>query len=129
MEKVVMKASRTDSGYCCACDLIPGWVVPIQAALTGSRIMCRKASTSTSRDEKKMAEAILPFLTGNMKWYMISMWQHCLIITVEYSRSLPCRQSQASTRSSSHTMPVASPRHVRSRLKKSRRGFAVLPKI
>lgn len=27
MEKVVVNVGRTDTGYCCACDLIPGWVV------------------------------------------------------------------------------------------------------
>lgn len=27
MEKVIIKAARTDNGYCCVCDLIPGWVV------------------------------------------------------------------------------------------------------
>lgn len=35
MEKVVMKASRTDSGYCCACDLIPGWVVAYTGGIDG----------------------------------------------------------------------------------------------
>lgn len=27
MEKVVVNVGRTDTGCCCACDLIPGWVV------------------------------------------------------------------------------------------------------
>ena len=27
MEKVVVNVGRTDTGYCCACALIPGWVV------------------------------------------------------------------------------------------------------
>lgn len=27
MEKVVMNVARTDTGYCCDCDLLPGWVV------------------------------------------------------------------------------------------------------
>lgn len=27
MEKVIMDTARTDTGYCCSCDLIPGWVV------------------------------------------------------------------------------------------------------
>ena len=30
-----MKASRTDSGYCCACDLIPGWVVAYIGGIDG----------------------------------------------------------------------------------------------
>lgn len=27
MEQVVMKTSYTSSGYCCMCDLLPGWTV------------------------------------------------------------------------------------------------------
>lgn len=27
MEKVVMNVARTENGYCCDCDLLPGWVV------------------------------------------------------------------------------------------------------
>lgn len=27
MEQAVMKTSYTDTGYCCACDLLPGWTV------------------------------------------------------------------------------------------------------
>ena len=27
MEQVVMKTSHTESGYCCSCDLLPGWTV------------------------------------------------------------------------------------------------------
>lgn len=27
MEQVIIKASRVETGYCCACDLLPGWVV------------------------------------------------------------------------------------------------------
>lgn len=27
MEKVIIKVSRVETGYCCACDLLPGWVV------------------------------------------------------------------------------------------------------
>ena len=27
MENVIIKAARTDKGYCCSCDIIPGWVV------------------------------------------------------------------------------------------------------
>ena len=30
-----MKASRTDSGYCCVCDLIPGWVVAYTGGIDG----------------------------------------------------------------------------------------------
>lgn len=35
MEKVMMKASRTDKGYCCACDLLPGWVVAYTGDMDG----------------------------------------------------------------------------------------------
>ena len=27
MEKVIMNVARTPTGYCCDCDLLPGWVV------------------------------------------------------------------------------------------------------
>lgn len=27
MEQVVMNVARTDTGYCCDCDLLPGWIV------------------------------------------------------------------------------------------------------
>lgn len=27
MEKVIMNTARTEKGYSCACDLLPGWVV------------------------------------------------------------------------------------------------------
>ncbi len=27
MEKVVMLTARTETGYCCSCDILPGWVV------------------------------------------------------------------------------------------------------
>lgn len=29
MEKVVMNTAKTEKGYCCNCDIIPGWVVAI----------------------------------------------------------------------------------------------------
>lgn len=35
MEKVIMKASRTDNGYCCACDLLPGWIVAYTGSMDG----------------------------------------------------------------------------------------------
>lgn len=27
MEQVIMKTSHTETGYCCTCDLLPGWTV------------------------------------------------------------------------------------------------------
>lgn len=35
MDNVVIKAARTDDGYCCACDLMPGWVVAYMGDLDG----------------------------------------------------------------------------------------------
>lgn len=35
MNKVIMKASRTESGYSCVCDLLPGWVVAYTGAMDG----------------------------------------------------------------------------------------------
>lgn len=30
-----MKASRTENGYCCACDLLPGWIVAYTGEIDG----------------------------------------------------------------------------------------------
>lgn len=27
MEQVVMETARTETGYCCSCELLPGWIV------------------------------------------------------------------------------------------------------
>lgn len=35
MEKVIMKAARTENGYCCSCDIIPGWVVAYTGDIDG----------------------------------------------------------------------------------------------
>ena len=35
MNDVVIKAARTDGGYCCACDLLPGWVVAYDGDIDG----------------------------------------------------------------------------------------------
>ena len=35
MNDVVIKAARTADGYCCACDLLPGWVVAYDGDLEG----------------------------------------------------------------------------------------------
>lgn len=35
MEKVVIKAARTDDGYSCVCDLLPGWIVAYDGDLDG----------------------------------------------------------------------------------------------
>lgn len=35
MKKIVMNTALTETGYCCSCDLLPGWVV------TGSRDFAR----------------------------------------------------------------------------------------
>lgn len=31
MNKVIMETARTDEGYSCACDLLPGWVVAYES--------------------------------------------------------------------------------------------------
>lgn len=35
MEQVIIKASRVETGYCCACDLLPGWVVSYDGTIDG----------------------------------------------------------------------------------------------
>lgn len=37
MEKVVMNAARTEKGYSCSCDLLPGWVVAFGGDFDGFR--------------------------------------------------------------------------------------------
>lgn len=37
MEKVVMNAARTEKGYSCSCDLLPGWVVAYSGEFDGFR--------------------------------------------------------------------------------------------
>lgn len=37
MEKIVMNAARTEHGYSCACNLIPGWVVAYSGTIEGFR--------------------------------------------------------------------------------------------
>lgn len=32
---VTMKTSRTDNGYCCVCDLLPGWIVAYTGDIDG----------------------------------------------------------------------------------------------
>lgn len=35
MEQVIIEASRVATGYCCACDLLPGWVVSYDGTIDG----------------------------------------------------------------------------------------------
>ena len=35
MSDIVIKAARTADGYCCVCDLLPGWVVAYDGDLEG----------------------------------------------------------------------------------------------
>ena len=35
MEQVIIKAARVETGYCCACDLLPGWVVSYDGTIDG----------------------------------------------------------------------------------------------
>ena len=35
MEQVIIEASRVETGYCCACDLLPGWVVSYDGTIDG----------------------------------------------------------------------------------------------
>lgn len=35
MKRLTMQASRTENGYCCVCELIPGWVVAYTGDMSG----------------------------------------------------------------------------------------------
>nr|DAZ70842.1 MAG TPA: antitoxin [Caudoviricetes sp.] len=37
MEKVIMNTARTENGYSCACDLLPGWIVAYTGNFEGFR--------------------------------------------------------------------------------------------
>lgn len=37
MEKVIMNTARTENGYSCACDLLPGWIVAYTGDFDGFR--------------------------------------------------------------------------------------------
>lgn len=43
MENVVIKAARTDGGYCCSCELMPGWVVAYTGDIDGFKDYVRES--------------------------------------------------------------------------------------
>lgn len=56
MEKVVMKASHTEKGYCCACDLLPGWVVAYTGDINGFKDYVRESVDFYLEDRKADGE-------------------------------------------------------------------------
>lgn len=43
MNNVVIKAARTEDGYCCVCDLLPGWVVAYDGDLDGFKVYVQES--------------------------------------------------------------------------------------
>lgn len=35
MQQLIINTSKTDKGYCCSCDIIPGWVVAYEGDFDG----------------------------------------------------------------------------------------------
>lgn len=46
MEKVILKTSHTETGYCCTCDLLPGWTVSGSKDLKDSKHTFKKVLIS-----------------------------------------------------------------------------------
>lgn len=57
MEKVIMKAARTDNGYCCACDLIPGWIVAYSGTIDGFKEYVKESLNFYLEGRKEEGEA------------------------------------------------------------------------
>ena len=64
MEKVIMKAARTDNGYCCACDLIPGWVVAYDGDINGFKDYVKESIEFYVEGRKKDGEPYNPIFDG-----------------------------------------------------------------
>ena len=41
MAQVIMNTARTENGYSCVCDLLPGWVVGLKQAMSSSSVECQ----------------------------------------------------------------------------------------
>ncbi len=52
MERIVMNTGVTETGYCCSCDLLPGWVV---------------SGTDNFEDFKKMVKESIDFYVERAK--------------------------------------------------------------
>lgn len=86
MNDVVIKAARTADGYCCACDLLPGWVVAYDGDLEALRSMFRRVLTSGSKADVKTVMYTRRCLTVSIDSSTILMWLRCSTTIVAYSR-------------------------------------------
>ena len=84
MEKVIMKAARTDNGYCCACDLIPGWVVAYDGDINGFKDYVKESIEFYVEGRKRMESPTTPSSMANIVSYMTSIFLPYLIIIVAF---------------------------------------------
>ena len=58
MEKVIMDTARTENGYSCECDLLPGWAVAYTGDFEGFKRYVRESVDFLCGRGKKGREAL-----------------------------------------------------------------------
>ncbi len=69
MEKVVMKASRTENGYCCVCDLLPGWMVAYSGDMDGFKDYVRESIDFYIEGRREDGDKYPPVFDGEYEVY------------------------------------------------------------
>lgn len=85
MNDVVIKAARTADGYCCACDLLPGWVVAYDGDLEGFKEYVQESVDFWLEGRRKDGDAY-PEVFDGIGSSTILMWLRCSTTIVAYSR-------------------------------------------
>jgi hypothetical protein len=65
MERVVMKTAKTENGYSCACDLIPGWVVAYTGDMEGFKAYVKESIDFWLEGRKEKGEPYPAVLDGD----------------------------------------------------------------
>lgn len=86
MNNVVIKAARTEDGYCCACDLLPGWVVAYDGDLEGFKEYVQESVDFWLEGRRKDGDVYPAVFMVNISSSMISTWLRCSTTIVAYSR-------------------------------------------
>ena len=129
MNNIVIKAARTEDGYCCACDLLPGWVVAYDGDLDGFKMFVQESVDFWLEGRRKDGDDYPHVFDGD---YQL-VYDFDVATLLDYYRGIfsfaALQEITGINQSNSHTMRVASPNHANSRLIKSSRDCADLPKI
>lgn len=129
MEKVIMNVARTDTGYCCDCDLLPGWVVAHGGDFDEFKKYVQESIDFYIDCARKDGDAYPAVFDGQYE----VVYKFDVASLLEYYRGIslspPCRPLRASTRSSSATTHQASASHGPSRQRRLRTGFIALQRI